>query len=222
LLRVGFQIEEVLEAHLGLTGGAARRRGIELLEEVGIPNAAARFDDHSHLFSGGMRQRVMIAMAMACAPRLLIADEPTTALDVTIQAQILALMKRLRRERGSAIMLITHDMGVIARMADRVAVMYAGEIVETASAADLFGRPAHPYTRLLLAAVPTVKRKEARLPVIPGRMPAPGERSVGCRFRLRCPAAIALCAEKAPALEALGEARQARCWRAAELMSRAA
>src|SRR5262249_48001003 len=160
-------------------------------------NAEARYDDHPHLFSGGMRQRVMIAMAMACAPRLLIADEPTTALDVTIQAQILALMKELRRERGSAIMLITHDMRVIARMADRVAVMYAGEVVETGSAAELFAKPAHPYARLLLAAVPTVKRKEARLPVIPGQMPAPGQRSAGCRFRLRCPVAIARCADEA-------------------------
>ncbi len=222
LLRVGFQIEEVLRAHLGLTGGQARARVVKLLEEVGIPNAASRYDDHPHLLSGGMRQRVMIAMAMACEPRLLIADEPTTALDVTIQAQILVLMKRLRREHGSAILLITHDMGVIARMADRVVVMYAGEVVEIASARDLFGRPAHPYTRLLLAAMPTVKRKEARLPVIPGQMPAPGQRPGGCRFRMRCPAAIALCAEKSPELSALGENREARCWRAAELMAEVA
>jgi peptide/nickel transport system ATP-binding protein len=220
LFTVGFQIEEVLNAHLGLGGAKARARGVELLREVGIPNAEARFDTYPHLLSGGMRQRVMIAMAMACEPRLLIADEPTTALDVTIQAQILALMKRLRREHGSAILLITHDMGVIARMADRVAVMYAGEVLEVATARDLFGKPAHPYTRLLLAAMPTVKRKEARLPVIPGQMPAPGRMPSGCRFRVRCPHAVALCAEKAPELTPHGAGRLARCWRAAELMAR--
>ena len=217
LLTIGFQIEEVLRGHRGLSADAARERGVGLLGEVGIPNAASRYDDHPHLLSGGMRQRAMIAMAMACEPRLLIADEPTTALDVTIQAQILALMTRLRQEHGSAILLITHDMGVIARMADRVAVMYAGEVVEIANAVDLFARPAHPYTRLLLAAMPTVKRKEVRLPVIPGQMPAPGRMPGGCRFRTRCPSAVALCAEKAPELAGLGECRSARCWRAAEL-----
>jgi oligopeptide/dipeptide ABC transporter ATP-binding protein len=222
LFTIGFQIEEVLRAHLGHTGKKARARGVKLLEEVGIPGAATRYDAYPHLLSGGMRQRAMIAMAMACEPLLLIADEPTTALDVTIQAQVLALMKRLRREHGSAILLITHDMGVIARMADRVAVMYAGEVVESAPARDLFARPGHPYTRLLLAAMPTVKRKEARLPVIPGQMPAPGEAPGGCRFRNRCPAAIAVCAERAPGLSSLADKRQARCWRAAELFAEAA
>jgi oligopeptide/dipeptide ABC transporter ATP-binding protein len=222
LFTIGFQIEEVLRAHLGLTGKEARARGVKLLEEVGIPSAATRYDAYPHLLSGGMRQRAMIAMAMACEPLLLIADEPTTALDVTIQAQVLALMKRLRRQHGSAILLITHDMGVIARMADRVAVMYAGEIVEVASARDLFDRPAHPYTKLLLAAMLTVKRKEARLPVIPGQMPTPGEAPSGCRFRTRCPAAISLCAERAPELTVLTEERRTRCWRAAELLAEVA
>ncbi len=226
LLTIGFQIEEVLRAHLGLAGTKARARGVKLLEEVGIPNSASRYDEHPHLLSGGMRQRVMIAMAMACEPRLLIADEPTTALDVTIQAQILTLMRKLRQEHGSAILLITHDMGVIARMANRVAVLYAGEVVEVAAARDLFARPAHPYTRLLLAAMPTVKSKERRLPVIPGQMPQPGRMPAGCRFRTRCPSAIAFCAEKTPALAALAggrqtNARQVRCWRAAELMAEA-
>jgi peptide/nickel transport system ATP-binding protein len=169
-----------------------------------------------------MRQRVMIALAMACEPRLLIADEPTTALDVTIQAQILDLMKRLRAERGSAILLITHDMGVIARMAERVVVMYAGEVVEIAPARGLFARPAHPYARLLLAAMPTTRRKEARLPVIPGQMPAPGAVAQGCRFRARCPDAIDICAVDAPRLEAIAAGRAVRCWRAADLMQEAA
>ncbi|WP_342362156.1 ABC transporter ATP-binding protein [Terrarubrum flagellatum] len=218
LLRVGFQIEEVLRAHLDLGGAAARERGLRLLEEVGVPAAAERYDDYPHRLSGGMRQRVMIAMAMACEPRLLIADEPTTALDVTIQAQILELMKRLRREHRSAILLITHDMGVIARMADRVAVMYAGEVVEIASVRDIFSGSAHPYTRLLLQAMPTARRREARLPVIPGQMPAPGAWPGGCRFRTRCPHALAMCAETAPALAEVGPGRLSRCLRAHEFL----
>jgi oligopeptide/dipeptide ABC transporter ATP-binding protein len=214
LLRIGLQIEETLNTHLALSGTAARKRGIALLEEVGIPGAAARYDDHPHALSGGMRQRVMIAMAMACKPKLLIADEPTTALDVTIQAQILALMRQMRDQHGSAILLITHDMGVIAHMADRVAVMYAGEIVETAPTRALLARPAHPYTGLLLACMPTTRRRQARLPVIPGQMPAPGAVTEGCRFRARCPVAVARCATDAPTLEALDKDRAVRCWNA--------
>ncbi len=164
LLSVGFQIAEVLQTHLGLAGRAARARGIALLEEVGLPAAAARYDDRPHALSGGQRQRVMIAMAMACRPRLLIADEPTTALDVTIQAQILALMQALRRDQGAAILLITHDIGVIAQNADAVSVMYAGEVVETAATRDLLAQPGHPYSRRLLDAVPTVRRRQPRLP----------------------------------------------------------
>jgi len=216
LLRAGFQIEEVLAAHLGLSGRAARRRVIALLEEVGIADAATRCDDYPHLLSGGMRQRVMIAMAMACAPRLLIADEPTTALDVTIQAQILALMRKLRAERGSSILLITHDMGVIAQMADRVVVMYAGQVVETAPRRELLLGPAHPYARLLLAAMPSTRRRQARLPVIPGQMPPPGRLATGCRFRDRCPVAIARCAAEAPVVAPFGTDRAVRCWRAGE------
>jgi peptide/nickel transport system ATP-binding protein len=221
LLTVGFQIEEVLRAHFSMSDAETRARSIRLIEDVGIPNPEIRHAEYPFRLSGGMRQRVMIAMAIACEPKLLIADEPTTALDVTIQAQILELMKRLRREHGSAILLITHDMGVIARMAERVVVMYAGEVVEIAPARALFARPAHPYARLLLAAMPTAKRKTARLPVIAGQMPAPGAVTRGCRFRARCPDAVAICGEQAPALQPLSDDRQARCWRAAELMSAA-
>ena len=218
LLRIGFQIEETLRTHLGLRGSAARAQGIALLEAVGLPAAAARYDDYPHLLSGGQRQRVMIAMAMACTPRLLIADEPTTALDVTIQAQILALMRQMRAAHGSAILLITHDLGVIAQMADRVAVMYAGEIVEIAPVRAVLTAPAHPYTRLLLAAIPTTRRRQAHLQVIPGRMPSPGVGVPGCQFRERCPMAIARCATETPPLDDLGGDRAVRCWRGAETM----
>src|SRR5258708_5602915 len=171
LLTVGYQLGEVLAVHLGLTGAAARNRVVELLAEVGISSPAARAASYPHQLSGGLRQRVMIAMAMACRPKLLIADEPTTALDVTIQAQILELMRRISSTAGTAILLITHDMGVVARMADRVLVVYAGQIVEEAPAAAIFARPAHPYTRLLLAAMPTPRHKSKQLPVIPGALP---------------------------------------------------
>jgi oligopeptide/dipeptide ABC transporter ATP-binding protein len=212
LISVGRQVAEVLEAHLDLDGRAARAEVVAWFARVGIPNPDLRFDDYPHAMSGGMRQRVMIAMAMACRPALLIADEPTTALDVTIQAQILALMKNLRREHGTAILLITHDMGVIARMADRVVVMYAGEVAEIGPLRDLFAAPAHPYTRLLLAAMPTASRRSARLPVIPGLMPSPGAMPGGCRFHPRCPDAVAKCREQAPPVIALGGGRMARCW----------
>src|SRR5215212_4952555 len=187
LMTVGRQVAEVLEQHLGLAHKAARAESVAWLGRVGIPNPELRFDDYPHALSGGMRQRAMIAIAMACRPDLLIADEPTTALDVTIQAQILDLMKQLRREHGTAILLITHDMGVIARMADRVVVMYAGEVAEVGPQREIFGTPVHPYTRLLLAAMPTARRRTGRLPVIPGLMPAPGAIPVGCRFHPRCP-----------------------------------
>jgi oligopeptide/dipeptide ABC transporter ATP-binding protein len=212
LISVGRQVAEVLEAHLGLRGREARAEVVAWFARVGIPNPDLRFDDYPHAMSGGMRQRVMIAMAMACRPALLIADEPTTALDVTIQAQILALMKGLGREHGTAILLITHDMGVIARMADRVAVMYAGEVAEIGPLRELFAAPAHPYTRLLLAAMPTASRRSARLPVIPGLMPPPGAMPGGCRFHPRCPDAIARCSVSAPPVMPLGGGRSARCW----------
>jgi oligopeptide/dipeptide ABC transporter ATP-binding protein len=222
LLTVGFQVAEVLRAHLRMSSADAHDRAVQMLDRVGIPDAARRAADYPHQLSGGMRQRVMIALAMACRPRLLIADEPTTALDVTIQAQILDLMRELRRDEGSAVLLITHDMGVIARMADRVLVMYAGEVVESAPVAELFARPAHPYTRLLLASVPPVRHRVRRLPMIAGTMPPPGADLRGCRFAQRCPDALPLCRAEKPAYEAVGPARHARCWRAGEFLTGAA
>jgi len=212
LMTAGAQVAEVLQQHLGLNSGEARRETIDWFESVGIPSAEHRFGEYPHAMSGGMRQRVMIAMAMACRPQLLIADEPTTALDVTIQAQILALMKQLRQRHGTAILLITHDMGVIARMADRVVVMYAGEVVETGPLRGLFASPAHPYTRLLLAAMPTARVRADRLPVIPGLMPSPGAMPTGCRFHPRCPDAMAVCRDRRPAAVELAGGRSVSCW----------
>jgi len=222
ILTVGYQLREVLARHLDLTGAAARKRAIELLSEVGIAAPVERAGAYPHQLSGGLRQRVVIAMAMACRPKLLIADEPTTALDVTIQAQILELMRRIRGSVGTAILLITHDMGVIARMADRVLVVYAGQIVENAPADVLFAHPAHPYTRLLLAAMPTPRRKTDRLPVISGTLPAPSRWPQGCRFHPRCPVAIAPCRAAPPDMTALDGGRQSRCIRARELLADAA
>ena len=218
LLTVGFQVAEVLRTHERLSARDAQTRVVAMLDRVGIPNAAIRAGDYPHQLSGGMRQRVMIAMAMACRPRLLIADEPTTALDVTIQAQILDLMRALRRDEGSAVLLITHDMGVIARMADRVLVVYAGEVVESAPVAELFAKPAHPYTRLLLQSVPPVRSRVHRLPMIPGTLPPAGVKMHGCRFAPRCPDALPLCRSEPPAFEPVAPQRMARCWRAAELL----
>jgi len=189
-LRVATQLTEAIELHTGLRGAAARTRAVEALERVGIPGAAERLDDYPHQFSGGMRQRVMIAMALACRPRLLIADEPTTALDVTIQAQILDLLERLREEHQMAMIIITHDMGVIAEAADEVAVMYAGQIVEQAGVLDLFDSPEHPYTEALLGALPQLEGdniREGRLTAIPGRPPDLVNLPEGCRFAPRCP-----------------------------------
>jgi oligopeptide transport system ATP-binding protein len=189
-LTIGTQIVEVLERHLELEGAAARRRAAELLEEVGIARGRGRLADYPHRFSGGMRQRVVIAMAIACEPRLLIADEPTTALDVTVQAQVLDLLDDLRREHGMAMILITHNMGVVAESADDVAVMYAGQIVEQAPARELFRRPEHPYTEALLAALPDLDdaaARERRLAAIPGRPPDLIDPPSGCRFAARCP-----------------------------------
>ncbi|MBM3598281.1 MAG: ABC transporter ATP-binding protein [Alphaproteobacteria bacterium] len=213
---VGFQIAEVLIEHLGLSRGAARGRAIELMRRIGIPAAEQRVDQYPHQMSGGMRQRIMIAMAMACEPKLLIADEPTTALDVTIQAQILDLMRDLRRAFSAAILMITHDMGVIASIADRVVVMYAGQIVEEAPVKDLFGRPFHPYTRLLLRSIPLANRKQARLEAIPGSTPSPASFPSGCRFHPRCPDAIDRCRQAMPSIESEGTSRRVRCWRAFE------
>jgi oligopeptide transport system ATP-binding protein len=189
-LTIGTQIVEVLQRHLELDKGRARRRAVELLDEVGIPRARERLDDYPHRFSGGMRQRVVIAMAIACEPRLLIADEPTTALDVTVQAQVLDLLDDLRREHEMAMILITHNMGVVAESADHVAVMYAGQIVEQAPARELFRRPEHPYTEALLAALPDPDdplARERRLAAIPGRPPDLIDPPQACRFAARCP-----------------------------------
>ena len=189
-LTIGTQITETLRRHLGMTKDEARKRATQLLEEVHIPNAAARLDDYPHRYSGGMRQRVMIAIALSCNPKLLIADEPTTALDVTVQAGILDLLRELREEHGMAMMLITHDMGVIAETADDVNVMYAGQIVEHAQTLDLFDHPEHPYTEALLAALPQIEGegvREGRLTSIPGRPPDLISPPEGCRFAPRCP-----------------------------------
>jgi oligopeptide/dipeptide ABC transporter ATP-binding protein len=188
--KIGSQITETLRRHFDMKKEAARKRAVELLEEVGIPDAAGRLDNYPHQFSGGMRQRVMIAIALSCNPKLLIADEPTTALDVTIQAQILDLLQRLREEHEMAMIIITHDMGVVAEAADDVAVMYAGQIVEQANVLELFENPEHPYTEALLGALPQLEGegiREGRLTAIPGRPPDLVNPPEACRFAARCP-----------------------------------
>jgi oligopeptide/dipeptide ABC transporter ATP-binding protein len=189
-LKIGTQITEVLDRHYGMPKDEARRRATELLEEVRIPRAAERLDDYPHRFSGGMRQRVMIAIALACNPKLLIADEPTTALDVTVQAQVLDLLEDLQESHEMALILITHDMGVVAEVADEVAVMYAGQIVEQADGIELFDRPEHPYTEALLGALPELENhdvRQGRLVAIPGRPPDLIDPPEACRFAARCP-----------------------------------
>jgi oligopeptide/dipeptide ABC transporter ATP-binding protein len=211
LHRIGAQIGEVLENHTDLGRRAIRERAIELLAQVGIPNPASRVDDYPHQFSGGMRQRAMIALALACSPSLLIADEPTTALDVTTQNQILSLIDRLRRQYGMAVVLITHDLGVVAGIADRVMVMYAGESVESGAVRDVFRAPQHPYTAGLLASIPAANRvRTPRLPSIKGSPPVLTEgRSEGCAFRPRCGHAFTACADHPPLS---GEDHSYRCW----------
>jgi len=197
---VGFQLTETLRLHLGLDRRAALRRATELLEQVGIPAASSRLKDFPHQMSGGMNQRVMIAMAIACNPRLLIADEPTTALDVTIQAQILDLLRSLQKERGMALVLITHNMGVVEEMARRVCVMYAGQVVEERSAESLFAAPQHPYTAALLAAMPERSESGTQLASIPGVVPGLYDRPAGCLFAPRCAYATAHSRDVRPAL----------------------
>ncbi|HET9756410.1 MAG TPA: ABC transporter ATP-binding protein [Candidatus Limnocylindrales bacterium] len=213
---VGHQIAEVLEIHRGMKRGAARNRALELLRMVGIPDPARRLDAFPHELSGGMAQRVMIAMALACEPELLIADEPTTALDVTIQAQILDLMRNLRDETGTAIILITHDLGVVAEMCDRVAVMYAGEIVEHTDVTTLFRRPKHPYTRGLIGSIPVVGQVQDELSVIPGNVPNLIDLPKGCRFAPRCLTRIeenvSLATEVHPELLPVATGHDVRCW----------
>jgi len=210
VLTVGRQIVEVIERHLGLSGPAARHRALELLEAVGIPDGPRRLEEFAFQLSGGLRQRVMIAAALAADPEVLIADEATTALDVTIQAQILELLRRLQAERGMAILLITHDLGVVAQLADRVAVMYAGEIVEIGARDTLLRAPQHPYTQMLFASLPSASRRGGPLAAIPGQVPAPelAHAMPGCRFEARCNQALALCRQTRPPMVVLG-AREA-------------
>ncbi len=210
---VGDQIVEAVLRHRGGDRAKAKKRAIEMLKRVRIPAPERRFSDYPHKLSGGMRQRVMIAMALACDPELLIADEPTTALDVTIQAQVLDLMRKLRAETGAAIMLITHDLGVVAEMADRVIVMYAGQIVEEAPVGVLFSRPEHPYTVGLLGSIPRLDKKRGRLPAIEGTVPSPLAMPPGCRFAPRCPFAEDRCRAEAPPLKPVGADHWARCWK---------
>jgi peptide/nickel transport system ATP-binding protein len=210
---VGDQIGEALRRHRGLSAQEANLEAVELLRRVRIPSPEARVDDYPHKLSGGMRQRVMIAMALACAPALLIADEPTTALDVTIQAQILDLLRKLRDETGTAIILITHDLGVVAEMCDEAVVMYAGEIVERAPVATLFAAPEHPYTVGLIGSLPRLSEKRAQLSAIPGTVPALDGTLRGCRFAPRCPFADAHCRTEAPPLVAIDATHVSRCWK---------
>jgi peptide/nickel transport system ATP-binding protein len=212
LFSIGDQLAETLRTHFRLSPSEARRDAIALLENVGIPGAAARYGQFPHQFSGGMRQRVVIALALAGEPSLLIADEPTTALDVSIQAQIVTLLARLARERGMAILLVTHDMGVIASIADRIAVMYAGRIVESGRVADVIERPRHPYTAGLMASIPSITDTRARLAQIDGAMPRLMSIPAGCAFHPRCTVALERCTRERPALIA-DAAGASACWR---------
>jgi peptide/nickel transport system ATP-binding protein len=216
---IGDQIAEAVRAHLALPRRAAHDRAVEVLDLVGIPSPRERADAYPHEFSGGMRQRAAIAMALACEPRLLIADEPTTALDVTVQAQVLELLRGLQQRFGMAMLFITHNLGVVADICDRVAVMYAGQVVEVAGVDDLFASPAHPYTEGLLRAMPQLGRRGERLAVVPGTPPMPWDMPRGCRFHPRCDYATELCRGAPPDLRAFGDdtARISRCARIGEL-----
>src|SRR4051794_29882705 len=211
LYTVGRQLVETMQAHLGLSDAEARKRAIGWLEMVGIPAAAQRIDAYPHEFSGGMRQRVVIALALCAEPRLVIADEPTTALDVSIQAQIIGLLKRLSRNHGTTVMLVTHDMGVIAETADRVAVMYAGRIVEIGPVEAVIRRPAHPYAEGLMSSIPSLAHRVGRLRQIDGSMPRLNAIPAGCAFNPRCPKVMPRCRNERPELLPAG-ATQAACW----------
>ncbi len=213
--RVGDQIAESIVRHRKVTGADARGLALEMLRKVRIPAAKDRFDAYPHQLSGGMRQRIMIAMALVNGPDLLIADEPTTALDVTIQAQILTLMRELQQAAGMAMILVTHDLGVVAEVADRVAVMYAGRIVETGTARDLFDDPQHPYTLGLIGSLPSLGRRAGRLATIPGSVPSPDRFPAGCRFATRCPFADERCRREIPPLAEIGaNGHLAACFKA--------
>jgi peptide/nickel transport system ATP-binding protein len=214
VLTVGEQIVEGILRHRTMSRDAAKDLAIEMLRMVHISSPEQRFNDYPHRLSGGMRQRAMVAMALACKPKLLIADEPTTALDVTIQAQILDLMRTLREETGTAIILITHDLGVVAELADDVVVMYAGRIVERATVAALFAEPQHPYTVGLLGSIPRLDIEQDRLAAIEGQVPNPLAPVAGCRFHPRCPFVIERCRQEDPPLIDLGNGHESACWRA--------
>jgi oligopeptide/dipeptide ABC transporter ATP-binding protein len=218
VLTIGRQLTETVETHLGMTSAQAQARAVELLSLVGIPDGARRLRQFPHQFSGGMRQRIMIAMALACDPALVLADEPTTALDVTIQAQILELMKSLSRRLGVAIMMITHNLGVVARYADRVNVMYAGKIVERATAREIYANPRHPYTLGLLRSVPRLDEpRRAKLQPIPGQPPDLSRLPAGCSFAPRCAYATDRCRQEEPALEPVAADHLSACWLAKDL-----
>jgi oligopeptide/dipeptide ABC transporter ATP-binding protein len=218
VLSVGRQLTETVEVHLGMTPTQSRARAIELLSLVGVSDPARRLNQYPHQFSGGMRQRMMIAMALSCSPPLVLADEPTTALDVTIQAQILELMKDLSRRLGAAMLMITHNLGVVARYADRVNVMYAGRIVERATARELYANPRHPYTLGLLRSVPRLDEpRKAKLQPIPGQPPDLSRLPGGCAFAPRCPYVVERCRAEVPPLDKVGDEHVAACWVANEL-----
>ena len=221
VLTIGRQLTEAMEIHLGMAPAESRARALELLDTVGIPDPERRLGQYPHQFSGGMRQRMMIAMALSCRPTLILADEPTTALDVTIQAQILELLKSLSRKFGVAMLIITHNLGVVARYADRVNVMYAARIVERGKAADLYAHPRHPYTMGLLRSVPRLDApRRAKLLPIPGQPPDLGRLPLGCAFAPRCDHAIERCRTMAPPLEDVGPGQRSACWVARSLSER--
>ena len=209
---IGKQIDEAILLHQNVGAAKAREMTLDMLKKVGIPRAEEISKEYPYQLSGGMRQRVMIAMALICGPQLLIADEPTTALDVTIQAQILDLLRKMRDDSGAAVMLITHDLGVVAEMCERVIVMYAGQIVEEAAVTDLFAAPKHPYTVGLMQSIPQHDKKATRLVPIPGQVPSLSNMPAGCRFEPRCSKAMPQCREKNPPLFTVGGGHQCRCW----------
>ncbi|GGE27424.1 oligopeptide transport ATP-binding protein AppD [Pullulanibacillus camelliae] len=212
VMKIGKQLIQGIMLHLGLNREEAKQQAVEMLKLVGIPRAESIMNEYPHQLSGGMRQRVMIAIAMSCEPELLIADEPTTALDVTIQAQILQLMKKIQRERGTAILLITHDLGVVAESCDRVVVMYAGRVVEEATVEELFESPLHPYTQGLIESVPKIGNRKEELYSIPGHVPNPEAMPNGCKFASRCPYVMDICREREPQLVSNNNGRKQRCW----------
>ncbi len=209
---IGYQIAEVFRIHRGMSADEARQESIQILGMVGIGAPERRLHQYPHELSGGLRQRVMIAMALACRPDLLIADEPTTALDVTVQAQILDLLRRLQTEIGMSVLLISHDLGIVAEICERVLVMYAGRIVERAAVGELFRHPRHPYTVGLLSSSPRLGQRRSTLPTIPGMAPAPGQRGAGCHFADRCPRVTELCRTDTPAITTVGPEHDVVCW----------